>query len=201
MLEVGIGTGILSMIMLRRGVVDRVVGTDINPRAVACAMDNARQFDLDDQMDIVLADLFPPDYRQSSSTTTIEGGKGFDVVLFNPPWMPGDAPTMFDSAVHDPDRMLLRRFVSQAHRYVNRNGHVYIILSNLGALLGLFEEQDLHAMFEEGNLELVEVYETKSKGSRAAGNPEDDSWHITDGITNARAREVISLYKLSVKKR
>ena len=81
---------------------------------------------------------------------------------------------------------------------MNRSGHVYILLSNLGALLGLYEERDLHDMFEEGNLDLVEVYEVKSKGS-SRRTEDDESQNTADCIANARAREIISLYKLSVK--
>jgi hypothetical protein len=53
-------------------------------------------------------------------------------------------------------------------------------------------------MFEEGNLDLVEVYEVKSKGS-SRRTEDDESRNTADYIANARAREIISLYKLSVK--
>ena len=199
LLEVGIGTGVLSAVLLRRDVVHHAVGTDVDHRAVACARDNARRLGLGDRLDVVRADLFPPDDGSHPLTTRImEEGGGFDVVLFNPPWLPGDAPTSLDGAVYDPGRGLLRRFVSRVHRYVNRSGHVYILLSNLGALLGLYEERDLHDMFEEGNLDLVEVYEVKSKGS-SRRTEDDESRNTADYIANARAREIISLYKLSVK--
>ena len=199
LLEVGIGTGVLSAVLLRRDAVHLAVGTDVDHRAVACARDNARRLGLGDRLDVVRADLFPPDDGSHPLTTRImEEGGGFDVVLFNPPWLPGDAPTSLDGAVYDPGRGLLRRFVSRVHRYVKRSGHVYILISNLGALLGLYEERDLHEMFEVGNLDLVEVYEVKSKGS-SRRTEDDESRNTADCIANARAREIISLYKLSVR--
>jgi len=85
MMEVGIGTGVLSIILLRRKTVDSVIGTDINPYAVACAEENFRRFGL--RADLLLADLFPPPRNATAKGGTI--AEKVDVVLFNPPWVPG----------------------------------------------------------------------------------------------------------------
>ena len=103
-----------------------------------------------------------------------------DVVLFNPPWLPGDATSWLDRAVYDPDQNLLRRFLLQVQHYVKKDGQIYLILSNLGMQLGLFKEDDLHKMFDSGNLELVVK-------------------HDLDNHADSRESEVISLYKLRVK--
>lgn len=214
MLEVGIGSGILSIILLKQGKVDHVTGTDINPYAIACARDNMKRLGLECRTNLIHTDLFP-----STSVDTM----GYDVVLFNPPWLPHgeDAPsTYLDQAVYDSNHMVLRRFISQVQHHVNReDGYIYILLSNLGMLLGLFREQDLHDMFDEGNLELVDVYNNtqpyptapadkgKKKGRRRSlvnnSTTADDELqihHKFDGIASARAQEVISLYKLRVKR-
>ncbi len=201
MLEVGIGSGILSIILLKQGKVDHVTGTDINPYAIASARDNMQRLGLEHRVLLLHADVFPPDV----------GATGYDIVLFNPPWLPGDASTHLDQAVYDPNQRVLRRFLCHVQHHVKEDGYVYMLLSNLGMSLGLFYEQELFAMFDEGNLELVEVFHypptesaeisrnTVSSKVRIRKSLANNSMAF-DGIASARAREVISLYKLCVKR-
>jgi methylase of polypeptide subunit release factors len=199
---VGIGSGILSILLLKQGKFDQVTGTDINPCAIACARDNMQRLGLESRVNLLHADLFPP-VPSHPTTNSTNGEMGYDAVLFNPPWLPGDAPTCLDQAVYDPNQMILRRFVHEVQHYVKKeDGCIYILLSNLGMLLGLFREQDLHAMFVEGNLELVEVYHHHTHPTKSTNSMGDDQQkqHKLNDIANTRAREVISLYKLRVKR-
>lgn len=189
MTEIGIGSGVLSLILLHQKKVDFVIGTDINPYAIACAKDNIHRLGFGNQINLIQADLFPPEEAMLKDDT---------IVLFNPPWIPGDAAgSSLDQAVFDSQNSW-RRFLSQVQHYVNEDGHVYLLLSNIAMLLGLFREEDLHQMFEEGNLELVEVHKTKSKQEVASGKMVRDP--PLEGIENVRAKEVISLYHLRVKR-
>jgi len=198
MLEVGVGSGVLSIILLQQKKVDRVIGTDVNPYAIACATDNVRRFGFHENVHLEQADLFPPGNDGDPDRNK------FDIVLFNPPWIPGDAATWLDRSVYDPEQNLLRRFLLQAQHHVNEAGYIYLLLSNLGVLLGLIREENVHAMFREGNLELVTVHKTKPKAEVAnkgrAEKMEKGKRHHPDRIANARAQEVISLYKLRVRK-
>lgn len=187
LMEVGIGTGVLSIILLQQKKVKRVIGTDCNPYAIACAKDNLKRFGYGERVDLVQTDLFPT--KEETMNEKV------DIVLFNPPWipsMPSETATWFDQSTYDSGQNSLRRFLSEVQHYVHEDGHVYLLLSNLGMLLGLYKEQALHDMFTTGNLELVEVNTTKSKvvTKKISG----------DDIAKARAQEVISLYKLRVKK-
>jgi methylase of polypeptide subunit release factors len=175
--------------------VDHVIGTDIHPYAVACAKSNLQRFGYPSE--IVLADLFPP-------TTAEEKTRRADLVLFNPPWIPGDAETWLDKAVYDPDQNLLRRFLLQVQHHVNDDGQGYLLLSNLGIVLRIFQESDLYEMFREGNLELVAVHETQSKAERTKTGSIMKARKIPsyrlDGIASIKAQEVVSLYHLRVKR-
>ncbi|MBI4392757.1 MAG: methyltransferase [Euryarchaeota archaeon] len=73
-LDIGTGTGVLAIQAARAG--GRVVATDVNPYAVALARLNAARNGV--AIDVVRASLFQP-FR----------GR-FDVVLFNPPYLPVD---------------------------------------------------------------------------------------------------------------
>lgn len=72
-LELGTGCGILSILAAKMG--GRVVATDINPRAIECAMENCRIHQV--EIDFRLGNLFEP----------VKDEK-FDLILFNPPYLP-----------------------------------------------------------------------------------------------------------------
>jgi len=56
--DIGTGTGVLSAVLARRGV-GRIVATDVDARALACARENIGRLGLDRQVEIVEADMFP----------------------------------------------------------------------------------------------------------------------------------------------
>ena len=206
LMEIGIGTGVISLILLKQKKVTKVIGTDINPYAVACAIENVERFGYENQVDILQADMFP----QTIDDKPIEQ---VDILFFNPPWRPlkkakevageeeqekDNELTLLDQSVYDVDQNLLRRYLLNAQHYVKEDGQVYLLLSNLGILLNIFKEEDLYQMFTDGNLELVDQYTTSSfrKGKDMTKKSKSDPYDIS-GI---KAQEVISLYKLRVKK-
>ncbi len=78
-LDVGTGTGVLALLLAKSGCVGRVDATDVAPAAVACARENVA---LHNSTDVVLvheADLFP------------SGGAPYNLIVFNPPWLPAKA--------------------------------------------------------------------------------------------------------------
>src|SRR4029079_4478967 len=55
--DVGTGTGVLAAVLARRGIA-RVVATDQDSRALACARENIQRLGLAKQVEVVSADLF-----------------------------------------------------------------------------------------------------------------------------------------------
>ena len=107
---------------------------------------------------------------------------------------------------YDPERNdgVLRRFLLGVRRRVREDGRVYLLLSNLGILLGLRREGDLRALFREGGLELVEVHEAPPVASGAPAPPTKEvakgpSGRL-GGVESIKSQEVISLYNLRVKR-
>ena len=56
--DVGTGTGVIAAVLARRGVA-RVVATDVDPRALACARENLERLGLAQRVEVVQADLYP----------------------------------------------------------------------------------------------------------------------------------------------
>ena len=77
--DIGTGTGVLAFVLARRGT-SRVVATDADPHAVACAQDNAVRLALGA---IVGVCQVPPDNPFTSGSA--------DILVCNPSWVPAEA--------------------------------------------------------------------------------------------------------------
>lgn len=56
--DLGVGTGVLSAMLARRGV-PRIVATDLSPRALACAQDNLQRLGVQSHVELLQTDLYP----------------------------------------------------------------------------------------------------------------------------------------------
>ena len=87
-LEIGTGTGIISLMAAKLGAI-KVVSTDISPEAVAAANANAAKLGYANVME---ARLVPLD--DMSAYSAMKDGESFDLILSNPPYaLDLDAPT------------------------------------------------------------------------------------------------------------
>lgn len=171
--DIGTGTGVLAAVLARRGVV-RVLATDNDARAIACAADNIRRLGLASAVDIVKAELFPPGRAQ--------------LIVCNPPWLPGRAATALEKAVYDPDSRMLRGFLAGLASHLSPQGEAWLILSDLAELLGLRSRVELLAAIAGGGLEVVGRLDAKPTHGRASDR--------NDPLHAARAREITSLWRL-----
>jgi methylase of polypeptide subunit release factors len=170
--DVGTGTGVLAILLARRGA--RVVATDLEPRAVACARDNASSFDVADRVEVVLADLFP-------------AGRA-DLVVCNPPWIPGSAHTRLERAVFDPEGDVLSRFLAGLGDHLAPSGEGWLVLSDLAVLLGLRAAGWLGEAIARAGLAVSHTRSTRPSHPRARDR--DDPLHA------ARSAETTTLYVL-----
>lgn len=171
--DVGTGTGVLAAVLARRGLA-RVVATDRDPRALACARENLVRLGLAEQAEVVEADLFP------------EGRAA--LVLCNPPWVPARPATPIEGGIYDPESRMLRAFLAGLAAHLAPGGEGWLVLSDLAEHLGLRTRQELLALFEGAGLAVLGRREAKPRHPKAAD--EDDPLHA------ARAAEVTSLWRL-----
>jgi SAM-dependent methyltransferase len=171
--DVGTGTGVLAVQLARAGA--RVVATDVDPRAVACARENAERFGVTGQVQVVEADLFPPGRAR--------------LVVANPPWIPARPHGPLDRAVYDPGGALLRRLVGALPDHLADGAEAWLVLSDLAERLGLRPTGELQAMFESAGLRVVFTLETRPSHPRAQD--------AGDRLAEARQAERTRLYGLS----
>jgi SAM-dependent methyltransferase len=172
--DIGTGTGVLAVVLARRGI-ERVVATDLDPRALACARENVQRLGLSERVDVVQADLFP-DGRAA-------------LVVCNPPWIPARPSSPMENGIYDPDSRMLRRFLKGLPAHLEPRGEGWLVLSDLAEHLGLRTRATLLEEFEAAGLRVVGRHEVPPRHPRAA----DD----TDPLHVARAAEITSLWRLA----
>jgi methylase of polypeptide subunit release factors len=175
-IELGAGTGVLSFVLLQKGA-KSVVATDVEPRAVVCARENAKALGFEKRFEVQERSGYPE-------------GKA-DLVVCNPPWIPEAPKNRVDRAVFDEGSAFLLEFLEGLSAHLNEGGRGVLLISNLAELLGLREEGWLEAQFERCGL-AVEL-QTKAKPRHDKAKDKGDRLH------EARSKEITSLYVLSSK--
>jgi methylase of polypeptide subunit release factors len=174
--DIGTGTGVLAAILARRGV-KHVIATDQDLRALACAGDNIARLGLQNQVEIIQADLFPP-------------GRA-PLVVCNPPWVPARPSSPIESAVYDPESRMLLGFLNGLKDHLEPNGEGWLILSDIAEHLGLRSREMLLGAIDNAGLKVIDRLDTRPQHGKAF-DPEDP-------LHAARAQEVTSLWRLAAR--
>ena len=170
--DIGAGTGVLSAVLARRGL--RVIATDMDARALGCARENIERLDLGAQVEVIEADLFP------------EGQA--DLVVCNPPWLPGKPSSAIEYAIYDPDSRMLRGFLNGLKAHLAPGGEGWLILSDFAEHLGLRSREQLLGWIAAAGLDVAGRHDVRPVHPKA--QDADDPLHA------ARAQEVTSLWRL-----
>lgn len=174
--DIGTGTGVLAAVLARRGI-RRVIGTDTDARALACARENLERLGLAERVELLSADLFP------------EGRAA--LVVCNPPWVPARPSAPLERAIYDPESRMLRGFLDALPAHLEPAGEGWLILSDLAEHLGLRPREELLAAFHAAGLTVVDRCDARPRHPRASNE--------ADPLHAARAAEVVSLWRLEVR--
>ena len=172
--DVGTGTGVLAAVLARRGI-ERVVATDLDARALACARENIARLGLEARVQVLEADLFPE-------------GKAA-IVVCNPPWIPARPSSPLEQGIYDPGSRMLQGFLRGLASHLEPGGEGWLILSDLAEHLGLRSRDELLAWIGESGLRVLDRMDARPKHARVAD--------ASDPLHRARKAEVTSLWKLA----
>ncbi|KYK33883.1 MAG: hypothetical protein AYK22_05955 [Thermoplasmatales archaeon SG8-52-3] len=127
-LEIGAGCGLIALECARIG--SNVVCTDINPYSVELTKRNYMRNKnlIKGNFEVRKGDLFKP----------IRKNEVFDVIIFNPPYLPTNKNEMvgglgwFDIATNGGVNgiKITSRFIKQLSKHLNKNGRAYFIFSS-----------------------------------------------------------------------
>ena len=171
--DIGVGTGVLSAVLAKRGV-KRVVGTDLDPRAMACAKENIQRLGLNSKVELTQTDLFPE-------------GKA-PLIVCNPPWLPARASAPIERAIYDENSGMLKGFLAGLAAHLAPKGEGWLILSDLAEHLGLRTRAELEEWIAAGGLKVISKTDIKAEHKKV----QDE----TDPLHAARAAELTSLWRL-----
>lgn len=175
--DIGTGTGVIAAILVARGV-KQVVANDTNPRALACAAENIQRLNMQANISLVEADLFPQ-------------GKA-DLIVCNPPWLPAKANAPIEHAIYDHQSNMLKGFLNGVKAHLNTNGEAWLIMSDLAERIGLRTEGELNTWMTQAGLSVVDKMDIRPKHAKSSDQ--------SDPLYEARSKEVTSLYRLMIKR-
>ena len=196
-MDVGTGTGILAAILLHQNPEAFAICTDINPKAIACARDNLERLGFSDRVELHTTNLFATNTDNNHQVTNV------DVLVCNPPWIPGTADTWLDRAVFDDDdSSMLYGFLDGAAAHLQKaDSEAWLILSDLAELLQLRSRDELLQRIHDGGLEIVETKHAKAKATKPAPRSPKKRRRKEDRdplplVTAARQKETTNFYRL-----
>jgi len=150
-LDLGCGSGFLSIAAAKLGA-KQVMAIDVDSRALAATVDNARRNGVHEKIQVLAGSWFEPLRERSNSKDTL---KQFDVILATPPQTPGTRPFGqryggFDGTKH------LFAILDQAPTFLDpHRGRLWMLAISLANPTGLWER------LEERFLMVSLVHETQ----------------------------------------
>ncbi|TCJ95406.1 methyltransferase [Nocardia alba] len=171
--DLGTGTGVLAALLAQRGVPE-IVATDINPRALRCAADNAERLGFARAITVTGPALYPP-------------GRA-DLIVCNPPWLPGVPTSDLERGVYDQNQSMLTEFARDLRAHLTPDGEGWLVLSDLAELLGLRPVGYLPRLFDDAGLRVLDTLTTRPRHPRATDRD--------DPLAAARTAETTTLWRL-----
>ncbi len=171
--DVGTGCGVLAAVLAQRGI-DKIIATDLDERALACARENIDRLGLVRRVDVLKANLFP------------EGR--YDLIVCNPPWVPARPTSPLERAIYDPDSHMLIGYLSGLASHLTPRGEGWLIMSDLAEHLGLRPPGFLAEAIHNAGLRVLERTTAKPTHPKALD--------ASDPLHKARSAETTSLWRL-----
>src|SRR5690606_20899835 len=173
-LDIGTGSGVLAAVLAKRGVA-KVIATEQDLRALACARDNIARLGLGHVVVIRQDDMFPPETSP--------------LIICNPPWLPAKPTVPIERAIYDPDSGMLLSFLNGLAAHLAPGGEGWLIMSDLAEHLGLRRPEFLTNAIAAAGLCVLGKLDAKPRHGKAV----DPS----DALYTARRAETTSLWRLS----
>ncbi|ETA67058.1 HemK-related putative methylase [Methanolobus tindarius DSM 2278] len=135
-LEIGTGTGFVSAVLKANRTIS-LIATEISPIAAKCAKSNG--------IEVIRTDMF----------CGLKGKKQFDIVIFNPPYLPtsneekvpGWLNYAFDGGLDG--RKDVEPFMQQVGNYLKPQGFILMLISSLTGIDEVIEEMGKHSFKAE----------------------------------------------------
>jgi len=99
---------------------NKVTCMDKSPQAVKCIKNNIKLNKVEGKVIAFLGDLFAP----------LKDEK-YDVIIANPPLLPGQPESLLETAILDPGLKTTERFINSVSKYLTKTGRIYLLFSDV----------------------------------------------------------------------
>ena len=149
MLEIGPGTGIISITAIEKGA-RRVLAIDINPSAVENTRENIRKYNLGDKIEV----------RQGDVYSELKPEEKFDTIFWNTPFglVEDEKIPDLEKAVYDPNYKSTEKFIKEAKQHLKEKGRLLIGFSSTLGKIDLIKQ-----FTEEAGFDLKLIFEAESE--------------------------------------
>ena len=149
MLEIGPGTGAISILAVYKGA-GKVLAIDINPDAVKNTQANIELHSMQGKVEVRPGNLYEP----------LKPNEEFDTIFWNTPFgfVEDENVPDLEKAVYDPAYKSTEKFIEEAKQHLKKGGRVLIGFSTTLGRLDLLQN-----FCAEAGLSLKLLYEVKSK--------------------------------------
>lgn len=161
-IDIGTGCGVLSFYMLKHNIND-ISATDINPNALYS----------------VKGDLFA---NGCSENIQLKSGSFFggdndlyDLVVFNPPWIPGKTNTIIDRGIYY-DNYMWDDFFNNITKHMSGGSRLLIIFSNFAVVAGVCDNHPVKdRIYQNARFKVNNVFTTKRNTSKLKSS-KNNNW-------------------------
>lgn len=174
-LDLGTGSGVIALLLAQRGI-EHVDATDNNLVALACATENIQRQGLAGRIDVIANEGYPDNT--------------YDLIVCNPPWLPGRPTSALETAVYDPDSQMLKWFLQGLRQHLGPNGEGWLVMSDLAEHLGLRAPGAIEQWATDAGLAVTAHHDTRPRHPKASD--------AHDALHAARAKEVTRLWRFRV---
>lgn len=115
-LEIGTGTGVISLVLAQRNPQLAITGIDISYSAISCAKANLSDFKLPHHIQFYATDL-----------QSFEPNNGFDLIISNPPFFEQSTKSKSLVIARHTDTLSLQDLIGHAKRLLSAKGHLVFI--------------------------------------------------------------------------
>ncbi len=141
----GTGSGIIAMECAKRG--SKIVAVDVDPIAVEKLKEKIKSNGM--KIDVRVSDLFE------------NVPEKFDTIIFNPPYLPGEAGDIIDyqwagGGEHGDE--IIVQFLRDAKEHLNEGGKIFIILSSFNRIEEISKMGYKMEMIDKLKLSFHEIY-------------------------------------------
>ena len=157
LLDLGCGSGLLSIMAARLFPQAQIIATDIMPEATATTKINLQKQELQNRVEVCQGDLF-----QNLK------GQTFDVIIFNAPWVVARVRSRAEIPTNDEKQQTITCFFEQVDRHLAPQGHLLLGYADHSSEKAINRLTDLinQAGYKIGQLYKARVVTHRSKKRR-----------------------------------